>query len=193
MELDKCIKGRRSVRDYLEKDVENEKLVKIIDSARYAPSSGNLQNWRFIIVKDNKKRNDIAIACLKQHWMAEAPVHIVVCNKIEDVKRFYGSMGELVYSIHNCAAAIENLLLTAYSLGLGTCWIGAFDEDAIKKILRIPNDIKIEAVITVGYPKEKEEPAERYSLDNLTFFEEWGEYAKDKTQMSKPKLFKRLF
>ncbi|MEW6063117.1 MAG: nitroreductase family protein [Nanoarchaeota archaeon] len=193
MDLDKCIKERRSVRSYLEKEVEHEKIAKLIYSARYAPSSGNLQNWRFIIVKDSKKRNEIAIACLKQHWMAEAPVHIVVCNKVEDVKRFYGSKGEFIYSIHNCAAAIENLLLTAYSLKLGTCWVGAFDENAIKKILRIPNDIKVEAIITVGYPKDKEEPAERYNLDSITFFEEWGKYEKDRERINKFKLFKKLY
>ncbi len=174
MDLDKCIKERRSVRSYLDKNVEFEKLAKILDSARYAPSSGNIQNVMLIAVRDKKKRADIATASLKQYWMMDAPVHIAVCNKIENIKRFYGSKGELVYSSQNCAAAIENMLLTAYSLGLGTCWVGAFDEDAIKRILRIPENIKVEAVITLGYVKEKEELPSKYALENITYFEEWG-------------------
>ena len=106
--------------------------------------------------------------------MMDAPVYIVICNKLEKIKRFYGSRGELIYSSQNCAAATENILLKAHSLNLGTCWVGAFDEDAIKRILRIPQDIKVEAIITLGYPKETEELPYKYPLENITFFEEWG-------------------
>src|SRR3990167_6576945 len=146
MELDKCITNRRSIRSYLPKDVGLNKIMDIIESASYAPSAGNIQNWSFIVVKDKKRKTDIAVACLKQYWMIDAPIHVIVCNKLEKIKRFYGSKGELVYSSQACAAAIENMLLKSYDLGLGSCWIGAFDENALKRILKVPDDVKIEAI-----------------------------------------------
>ncbi len=173
MEIDECIKNRRSIRSYLDKELSYEEVLEIIDAARYAPSSGNIQNWRFIVIKDKDVKTKIAMSCLKQYWMIDAPIQIIVCSKIETIKRLYGDKGEFLYTTQNCAAAIENMLLKAYSLGVGTCWVGAFEENMIKKALRIPEDIRVEAVITLGYPKEEVEVPARKTIDTLLFFNEW--------------------
>lgn len=177
MELDKAIKERRSVREYLSKPVPHEKIMEVLDAARYAPRSGNLQNFYFIVVQNKKKREQIAENCLRQSWMKNSPVHIVICNKIEDISQVYSDRGEL-FSIQNSSAAIENMLLKATELGLGTCWVGALDYVALQNILRLPDDIRVEAVITLGYSKTYPKSSKKYDLSKITYFEEWGNSVK---------------
>lgn len=173
MEVFECIKTRRSVRKFLDVPIEWDKVGTIVDAGRSAPTAGNLQNWKFIIILDEGKRKKIAEACLKQFWMERAPVLIVVCSEPEKAKRFYGIRGERLYSIQNCAAAVENMLLTAHSLGLGGCWVGAFDEDMIKRALEIPDYARPQVVVPIGYPAEKVPTPMQYQLENVTFFEQW--------------------
>ena len=176
MEVEKAIKTRRSIRKYLDKKVEWEKIGKIIEAASYSPSAGNLQNWQFIVVTDSKKKQEIAEASLKQYWIATAPALIVICNKKQEIRSFYGERGEKLYSIQNCALAAQNIMLTATSLGLANCWVGAFNEEAVSKILKIPpQDIIPEAIITIGYAAEETiKEQQRHPLDRITFFDEWG-------------------
>lgn len=169
-----AIKKRRSIRKYLDVPVEWYKVTKILEAGKQAPSSGNLQNWRFIIVTDKKMRRKLAEASLQQYWMESAPVHIVVCSQLTIAKQFYGLRGERFYSIQNCAAAIQNMLLAAHSLGLGSCWIGAFDEGKLKTLLDIPEDVRPEAIITIGYPDENPEEPEEYELYDVIFLENYG-------------------
>ena len=129
MEALECIYTRRSIRKYLSQHVEWEKVGNILEAGRVAPSAGNLQNWRFIVVMDRGKREKIAELCLGQHWMSSAPVHIIICSQPGTCKRFYGTRGEKLYCIQNCAAVAENMLLAAHAQGLGGCWVSAFDED----------------------------------------------------------------
>ena len=98
MQLKDSILGRRSIRRYKDREVPLSLVGEIIELAKHAPSSGNLQNWRFVIVTDMKKREKLAEASLEQYWMVEAPIHIVVCNDYEKVKEHYGKMGRM-YSI----------------------------------------------------------------------------------------------
>jgi len=174
MEVLECIKTRRSTRKFLDVPVEWDKVGTIVDAGRSAPTSGNLQNWKFIVVLDQDKRKEIAEACLKQFWMERAPVHIIVCAEPEKAKRFYGIRGERLYSIQNCAASVENMLLTAHSLGLGSCWVGAFDEDMLKRSLGIPDYARPQAIIPIGYPAEKVPTPMQYQLENLVFMEAWN-------------------
>jgi len=113
-----AIKKRRSIRKYLDIPVEWYKITKILEAGKQAPSSGNLQTWRFIVVTDKKIRRELAEASLQQYWMESAPVHIIVCSEVGIAKQFYGLRGERFYSIQNSAAAIQNILLAAYSLNL---------------------------------------------------------------------------
>ena len=178
MDTLECIATRRSIRRFLDIPVEFEKIGNILDSARYAPSAGNLQDWKFILITDEKMRAEIARTCVEQFWIASAPVQIIVCTEPEKTKRFYGVHGEK-YSIQNGAAVIQNMLLAAHAQGLGSCWVGAFEDEAIKRSLSIPDDVIIQGIIPVGYPDEKVPTPLRFTLENTTFIESWGNRIKD--------------
>ncbi len=173
MDIFECMTTRRSVRKYLTIPVEWDKIGQIIDSARYAPSAGNLQNWKFIVVTETDKRRALAEASLQQYWMADAPIHIVVCTILERAVQFYGVRGERLYAIQNCAAAIENMLLAANALGLGACWVGAFEEEAVKRTCGIPDYARPQAIITIGYADEKPPEPLRYTIENVVFIEKY--------------------
>ncbi len=155
MELVDCILGRRSVRKYLDKEVEEEKIKEILELAIWAPNSGNTQTWRFIVVKNKEVKEKLAKAAYSQEFIAEAPLAIVVCYDKQEMYYYYGKRGIELYAIQDTAAAIQNMLLAAYNLGLGSCWVGAFDEEAVAKILKLPKSYRPVAIVTIGYPAEK--------------------------------------
>ena len=167
------------MRKYKNVPVEWEKVGIILNAALNSPSAGNIQNWKFIVVLDPEKRKKIAEACLEQYWMQNAPVHIVVCSEPEKAKRFYGVRGERLYSIQNCAAASQNIVLAAHSLGIGSCWVSAFEEDALKRILKIPDYVRPQNIITLGYAEEREPLAGRYRIYDMVFLENWEGRIKD--------------
>jgi len=168
-----CIRTRRSIRSYEDKPVEWDHVANIVDAGRLAPSAGNLQNWKFIIVTDEGVRKKIAEACSKQMWMQRAPVHIVVLGEPEKASRFYGNRGERIYTIQSCAAAVENMLLAAHSLGLGACWVSSFSDSAIRKTVNAPEHVVVQAIVTVGYPDEIAEVPPKSRIEQLTYFERW--------------------
>ncbi|MFH1211082.1 MAG: nitroreductase family protein [archaeon] len=174
MNVEEAVRQRRSSRGYKEKDVRHEDLVKVLNAGRHAPSSGNIQNWIFLVIKNEGTRREIAKACLNQIWMVQAPVHIVICNDLVTAKRSYGERGERLYGIQNCAAAAENMILEAESLGLGTCWVGSFDNEAVKRILNIPGGVNPEIILTLGHPEGKTSMAGRHDLSFMVYFEQWG-------------------
>lgn len=173
MELDQAIKRRFSCRSYKDKKVPLNLISDILNSAIYAPSSGNIQNWRFIIVTDKDKKNEISIAAERQLFIQEAPVLIIVCDETEKVIDYYGDKGKL-YCIENCSLATENLLLKAADLDLDTCLVCAFDEKAIRRILHIPDSVIPEAIITLGYGKEEQGKHERNPVETAAYFETYG-------------------
>jgi len=173
------IKSRRNIQEFLPKPVDWDKVSRIIDAGRHAPSSGNLQDWKFIIVMDQDKKHEIAEISMEQYEIAVAPVLIVVCSEPEKVERYYGLRGRNLFSIQNCAAATQNMLLEAYSLGLGTRWIGAFDEDRLKESLGIPEEARAQAIIAVGYPKYVPEKPQRYPIEVMTYFGSWRARLRD--------------
>ena len=176
MDVFECIKTRRSVRRYQKRDVPNHLIGMIIEAATYAPSAGNLQPWEFIVVKDKERKTKLYEAALKQTHIKEAPVIIVVCANIGKTSSRYGKRGERLYAIQDTAAAIQNMLLAAHALGLGTCWIGAFDEEQVKVVCAIPEHVRPVALITVGYPAEKPHPPRRIPFENLTWVEYYQNY-----------------
>ncbi|MBU2639656.1 MAG: nitroreductase family protein [Nanoarchaeota archaeon] len=178
MELNKAIIERRSVRKYLDKDIALRDLLELIESAHYAPSSGNLQNWRFIIVKNPELKKKIAEACLDQSWMTEAPVHIVICSDRAHIQSFY-EKHKNKYSIQNCALAAQNIMLKAHSLKLGTCFVSGFSKLALKRALEIPESSEPEAIITLGYPSETPK-CKRNNIETYTYFEKYGNKKADK-------------
>lgn len=188
MELQKAIHSRRSVRKYEKKAVQMDAVAGILDIARYAPSSANSQNWRFIIITDAAKKKEIAEFCYHQHWMSEAPVMILVCNYHKQLVDKYGNMGKMT-STQNCAIISSYIQLLAAEKGLGTCWIGAFEPDELNRIihspaLHIPSETKVEAILTLGWPADaKHQGHIRNEYHDFCYFEKWG--SKDSPQKKK--------
>jgi len=178
MEFRQVINSRRSIRRYLDKNVSWGLISEILDSGVKAPAAGNIQSYKFIVVMDKKKKDKIVTASLSQSWMKSAFVYIVICSDPDNIKKFYKKRG-LLYSTQNCALAAENMLLKATSLGLGACLVGAFDEKAVKKVLKIPNNIIPELIMVLGYPDEKPSLKRRTPLEHLVFFEEYGNRKRD--------------
>ncbi|MEM0231261.1 MAG: nitroreductase family protein [Candidatus Woesearchaeota archaeon] len=179
MDLFEAIIERRSIRKFTDEPVYWGDVVKIIEAGMHAPSSGNLQNWKFVIITEEEKKKQIAEACAQQHWISKAPVIIVVCSDMERIRKFYGIRGERLYAIQNCAAAIQNMLLAAHALGLASCWVGAFEENAIQRIIDNPDHVRIEAILPIGHPAEKPEMHSINTLESTCFFERWGNRIKD--------------
>jgi nitroreductase len=148
MDVIKAIKKRRSVRNYLDRPVEEEKLIAVLEAGRHAPSAGNRQEWRFVIVKDQQDRKKIAEAANEQGFVGEAPVVIVACAETDG---HVMSCGQPSYPI-DVAIALDHISLAAVKYGLGTCWIGAFNEEKVKEILGIPEEVRVVELMPLGYP-----------------------------------------
>ncbi len=172
MDVFDCIYSRRSIRKFLNKEISNEDVRKILEAGRHAPSSGNLQNWRFIVVKNEKIKNEIFKASLNQDVIKNANVLIIACSDNNAIMP-YGIRGLKLYSIQNVAAAIENMLLAANALGIGSCWVGAFEEKKIKNILKIPENVSVHAIICLGYPAENPKSV-RMPIEKIAFSEFYG-------------------
>ena len=162
--------------------VESEKIGKVLEAGKEAPSAGNLQNWKFVLVTHKDTREKLADASFQQFWMTTAPVYIVVCAEIEKTKQFYGVRGERLYSIQNCAAAITNMLNVAWSEGLGSCWISAFDEEMVKRTLDMTDDVRPQAIVTLGYPDEKPPSPPKKTIETITYIEKWGSKMADQAK-----------
>jgi len=170
MDVMDAIKTRKSVRAYLDRPVEDEKLNAILEAARLAPSASNRQEWRFVIVREPKTRIKLAAAAGGQMFVEEAPVLIVACAETDGhVMR----CGQPCYPI-DVAIALDHMSLAAVELGLGSCWIGLFDEKKVKEILRIPDEIRVVELMSLGYPSD---PAtinkKRFPLDRIVRYERW--------------------
>jgi nitroreductase len=173
MDVLDAIRSRRSIRKYTDKPVSREDLTKILDAGRLAPSAGNLQNWKFISVTNQGLKRKIADASLQQYWMESAAVLIVLVAEPDKTKRFYGIRGERLYAVQNIAAACQNMLLTAHGLGLGACWIGAFDEDRVSSAVGIPEEYRPQAIISIGYPDEQPQPPSKYPIEIMSYWNKW--------------------
>ena len=181
MELDKVIHERRSARKFKNKSVSWHLVAACLEAGIRAPSSGNVQNWRFIVIRDKDMIKKISQTTDEQEWIVKAPVLIVVCSYLKKIRRMFGVRGEALYAIQNCAAASENILLKAQDLGLNSSWVGGFDEDKLKILLEIEDDSRPQSIIALGYSEDLEERAKRETMNNLIFFEKYGE-REDKTR-----------
>ena len=170
MDLAEAIKKRRSIRKYLPRKVENDKLDRVLEAGRLAPSAKNLQEWRFVVVRDEGRRKRLAEAAKGQTFVGEAPVVIAACATVTD---YVMTCGQLTYPI-DLAIAVEHMVLTAAADGLGTCWIGAFYEEEVKKILNIPPEVRVVALLPLGYPDESPHPRPRKEIGEIVAFESWG-------------------
>jgi nitroreductase len=176
-----AIRLRRSIRKYIDRPVEEEKLIEVINSARLAPSGSNTQPWHFIIVKSNSVKERLAKVSHNQEWMLTAPVFIVCVADIrsrinEDMEISLNENSpepEVKQVIRDTSIAVEHLVLRAESLGLGTCWVAWFTQEDIRPILNIPTDKYVLSIITLGYPNESPRFRPRKKLEDIIHYESW--------------------
>lgn len=170
MEFYDVVANRFSVRSFSDRPVESQKLERILDAARRAPSAKNLQECRYIVVTDPKKRELLAQASFNQKFVAEAPVVIVCCS---DTDRSEMRCGHPRFTIDS-GIAIEHLALAATAEGLGSCWIGSFDPAEVRKILSIPEAIEVMELLPIGYPAPDSKPVRgRLPLEQIVCYESW--------------------
>lgn len=158
MELKDLIKNRRSIRKFKSKKVEKEKIEKILESGRWAPSANNRQPWRFYAIKTKKYEEEISKIAFQDFLLESYWIILVTAKKREESKHKIDT-----------GLAIENIVLTAYSLGLGSCIVGWFDRERTKEIFNIPKEYEVLYLISIGYPDE-EPTSSRKSLDEIV---EW--------------------
>lgn len=186
MDVDKAIKTRHSVRKFkTTKHVNWRDVIKAIDAARLAPLAGNLESIRFVLVTEEEKISELAQASM-QPFIADAEYVVVICSDVKRQVRAYEERGKK-YSSQQAGAAIENFLLKITDLGLASCWIGAFDDDKVKKILGIKDEAEVEAMFPVAYELGKGSQQYKPDLDRLLFFNKWGR--KQMVPIRKPEPF----
>ena len=169
MAIMKQIKQRFSTRSYLNKPVEQDKLDAVLQAARLAPSARNMQEWRFVVVRDPAMRRKLSVAANNQAFVAEAPVVIACCSAVADnVMR----CGHLAYPI-DVAIAMEHMALQAVEEGLGTCWIGSFHEEQVKTILNIPAKARVVELLTLGHPATPPPQKNRLAIEQIVCYENW--------------------
>ena len=174
MDALECISTRRSIRRFLNVPVDFETIMTIVESGSLAPSSGNVQDWKFIVVDNKDLMKKICEHSLNQECIHNAAFLVVVCSDSEQTERHYGLRGQRLYTIQNCAAAAENMLLTAHALGLGGTWVGAFDEEKIREFLDIPKWARPQAILAFGYPDEVPDHKRIKDLSIITYFNSYG-------------------
>jgi nitroreductase len=176
MDLKKVVEERHCCRKFLSKKVNFNDISMIVDAARHAPSAGNIYSVRIILVSDSKTKLQLIDAAIGQEFIKDATYIIVVCSDPTETVRSYGARAE-VYTRQQAGAAIENMLLRIQDLGLAGCWVGAFDEETVKRILHIPAHVQVEALIPVGYEFKKEimtEKRVKTDIYKIMNFEKWG-------------------
>lgn len=153
MDFWEVIAARHSVRDFdPRREVPAEYIRRILEAAVAAPSAGNRQPWHFFVVRDAPTRTCLAAAAYGQAFVAQAPVVIAVCAEPERSAARYSYRGKMLYCLQDTAAATEHILLAATALGLGACWVGAFDEDEVRLCLNLPPALRPVALVPIGYP-----------------------------------------
>jgi len=169
MAILKTIKERRSIREFQKKEIPKKIIEKLIEALIWAPSAGNLQSRKFYFVFNQEIKEKLAVAALGQDFIAQAPLVVVGCTD-EKISWRYAERGKNLYSICDVSASIQNMMLLAHEEGLGTCWVGAFDEKEVSKILNLPENLHPIAIIPVGYPAEKPSPPPRFSKQEAIEF-----------------------
>ena len=156
-----AIKTRRSIRSYQDRPVEAEKLQQVLEAARIAPSASNSQDWKFIVVTDPQTRQSLVSACYNQAVVGQAPVVIAACSTNPTRVMASGQSAAAV----DLSIAVDHMTLAAVQLGLGTCWIGAFDASAVAKLLDLSAGIAVIHILPLGYPASSP-PAHRSKRSN---------------------------
>jgi len=167
MNLKEAIQARRSIRAFQSKEVEPEKLAAILEAIQQAPSAGNLQAYQIYLIRDAKTKEALAASALRQAFLAQAPVVLVFCADRARASQRYGQRGESLYCVQDATIAVAYAQLAATVQGLATCWIGAFDEEPISRIVGVSQEQRPIAMLPLGYAAETPQPTSRRSLAEL--------------------------
>lgn len=172
MKVVDAIRKRRSTHVFTSKPVSLTSLTEAVDAAVQGPFAGNINNLRIIIVGDKTKKESLANYA-DQKWIKDADTVLVVCSDNGTLVGQYDDRGEM-YGKQQAGAAIQNILLTLTERGIASCWVGAFLESGVKKVLDIPKEVTVEALIPIGYTKEKKKPTRKRPIENVMFWDKWG-------------------
>lgn len=170
MDFYELIKKRSSIRKYKPDEVSEELLNKVLDAAHWAPSGKNGQPWRFVVIRNQELKQKLVDPCRKQGFIAEAPVLIVIITNEDESYQKQGNYMKS-WSI-DAALAMDHLMLAATLEGLGTCWIGAFDEKEVKKALNVPDSLRVVGLTPLGYAAAEGRPKTRKNLKDIVFYDE---------------------
>ena len=172
MELDKVVHSRKSVRKFKDKKPDWQDIIECINSVRYTPMAGKDFTLKFILVDDKEKIQKISTAA-QQSFISQVYYIVIVCSTTSRITNSFGKRGE-VYLRQQAGAEIQNFLLKIEEKGLSTCWIGHFIDEQIKRELKIPDNVNIEAIFPIGYEFKKEKPKTKIELDRILFFKQYG-------------------
>ena len=184
MTIEKLMEKRTSIRKYSSRPVNFNKIAEICNAARLIPSASNIQTIKLIVIVNKDKIQEITQAT-QQPFVGGARTIILVCSDLKNLKRIHGEEGVIVYSRQQAGAAIQNMLLKITELGLASCWVGWFDENAIKRICKIPDNIQIEAILPIANPlNKKAKPKKKLGLKEMCFYEKWKQTEKKPDKLS---------
>jgi nitroreductase len=169
MEFQELIRKRYSVREYAPTPVGEEMVQRVLDAARLAPTAANRQTMQFVVIKTAGREDDLK-RMYKKDWLCQAPLVVVVCAVQEGA---WVRMDNKNYSEVDATIAMDHLILAATDLGLGTCWIAAFDPAAVREALHLPAGVEPIALTPLGYPKDQPKEKKRKAIGDLTRYERW--------------------
>jgi nitroreductase len=164
MSLIDVVLSRRSIRCYKEKDIPIEILDKILEAGRQAPSAGNRQPWHFIVLKDYETKKKLSKG-LWNKFVKDTPVTIVGCASVKGIMK--------KWSIVDTTIALQNMVVAAWAMGVGSCWIGDFKEEQVKRLLDIPNGWKVVSLLTLGYPDEQPDQRKKKTIEEIVSYEKF--------------------
>jgi len=173
MDFTKVLKSRRSVRRFAPRKVSDGIVLEALEAALWAPSAGNVQDKEFVVVRDKATKEELVSAVFDQVWVARAPVIIVLISNVEKLRLKFRNRAEL-YATVSSGASLQNMLLCLASKGLQGTHVGLFDESKIKRILKVPDGLRVFSVIALGYPAEKPPVPQRADLKEITSLEAYG-------------------
>jgi len=203
MDVMEAIQKRRSIRRYKSDDIPDDVLDRLLNAMRLAPSAKNRQPWKFVVVRDRTIKSKVAAACswrtadgklVSQNWIAEAPVVIVACGFEKEAAVRYCKKGDVITADWvaleaemaqapieyesalpwDMAIAMDHLMLAATAEGLGTCWVGGLNEEEMKEILSIPDDVRAPLAMVLGYPVSWPGPRRRKSLGEIICYNKYS-------------------
>lgn len=175
MDIFEVIQNRRSIRKYTDQPVKQETILRLLEAARLAPSWKNLQCWRYVVIDNPSIKEQILSAFPEDNpgrkAIVQAPVVIVVCADTQES----GIENGIEYYVADVAISFQHLCLAATALGLGTCWIGWFNEERIRGVLHIPHEIRVVGITPLGYPDQDPKPRGRKALQEIAMINSWNQ------------------